>query len=75
MACPFGDQLVTSYHHAVAAARLSGSTLKHQALADVALMALLTHEQECRSCRVNASEPGIPPRLPLRGKPAKLTAA
>ncbi len=63
MACTFGDQLLASYSRAVSAARVSGSTLRNQALADVALMALLTHEKECRSCRVKVVEAGTPPSL------------
>ena len=57
MACTFGDQLLRSYRHAVSAARLSDSTPKKHALADVALMALLTHEKECRACQRTGSQP------------------
>ncbi len=56
MACTFGDQLLRSYRLAVSAARLSDSTPKKHALADVALMSLLTHEKECRSCQRTESQ-------------------
>ena len=56
MACTFGDQLLRSYRLAVSAARLSDSTPKKHALADVALMSLLTHEKECRSCQRTGSQ-------------------
>ena len=63
MACTFGDQLLRSYHHAVSDARLSNSTPKKHALADVALMALLTHQSECRACLPAGSQPAPSPRL------------
>ena len=54
MACTFGTHLLLSYSQAVAAARLPTSTPRKHAQADVALMALLTHEQECRACQQQA---------------------
>ena len=60
MACTFGTHLLLSYARSVAAARLHSSTPRNHALADVALMALLTHEQECRPCQQQA--PALTPQ-------------
>ena len=68
MACTFGTQLLLSYAQSVVAARLACSTPRKHAQADVALMALLTHEQECRACRQQA--PNLAPRPALHPQPA-----
>ena len=68
MACSFGIHLLHAYSQSVIDARLPSSTPRKQAQADVALMALLTHEKECRACRQQA--PSLHPQSILEPQPA-----